>query len=442
MTISFDKRRWAILTATLTLVAFALPATTLGANTYSLDVLWSTPITGPPPPPPAGQLFYRGLGAGLILKSQAIFPNGRVAFLGEQIPPRIDQNSPAIKIPVLVTDAEHQKGEDAVILQVAGRDCLRGMMTFFETSADRIIFRMPYIKTLAIGSDGDILVGGDCNQHLDMVSAPQSDGYVARLDVAGRLLWERTYRSRTGYRDIQSVATTPSGDLAVSGADYNDGWVGRLAPGGAERWTMQLGNNLGNAVATLPDDRIVVGGFDGTEVYTWIMDKAGAVVAATRTRNSIGEKYARVGKIAVAATTDAIYVVSYWNDMFHPQPVAVAKLQVDGKLAWSTVLSDTIFPLHTAAPTWQLCAPAVAIMPNQDAVIACALENQIQLYRLDASSGAEQESRIPLPDCQAGHPAALFLAIRDDRTALLSGSRPSSNVAANCTWVGRLMISQ
>jgi hypothetical protein len=193
--IGFDKRRWAILTAALTPIAFALPTTPSGANTYLLNVLWSTPITGAAPPPPPGQVFYQGLGAGLILKSQAIFPNGRVAFLGEQIPPRIDRNSPAIKIPVLVTDAEHQKAEDAVVLQVAGRDCLRGMMTFFGTSVDRIISRMPYLKTLAIGSDGDILVGGDCNQHLDMVSAAQSDGYVARLDVAGRLLWERITRA-------------------------------------------------------------------------------------------------------------------------------------------------------------------------------------------------------------------------------------------------------
>ena len=187
---------------------------------------------------------------------------------------------------------------------------------------------------------------------------------------------------------------------------------------------------------------MVVAGFEGMAVYTWIIDKLGAMVTTTRTRKSIGEKYASFGKIAVVTTTDAIYVVSNWGDNFHPQPVAVAKLELDGKLAWSTVLLDTIFPLHTAAPTWELCAPAVVIMPNHDVVVACALQSQIQLHRLNASSGAEQESRVPVPDCQAGRPVALFLAIRDDHTALLAGSRPPTDLAANCTWVGKLTISQ
>jgi hypothetical protein len=128
--------------------------------------------------------------------------------------------------------------------------------------------------------------------------------------------------------------------LAASGADYHDGWLGRLAPDGTERWTIRLGNNLANAVAALPGDRSALVGFDGTEVYTWIVDRAGTIVTATRTRDSTGQRYTGFGKVVVAATTDAIYVASQWADVFHRQPVAVAKLQLDGKLLWRRVCSS------------------------------------------------------------------------------------------------------
>jgi hypothetical protein len=53
-------------------------------------------------------------------------------------------------------------------------------------------------------------------------------------------------------------------------------------------------------------------------------------------------------------------------------------------------------------------------MIRGDPLIACAPGNQIHLYQLDSSSGTCRESLLPLPDCQAGHPAVLFLVVHNN----------------------------
>jgi hypothetical protein len=81
----------------------------------------------------------------------------------------------------------------------------------------------------------------------------------------------------------------------------------------------------------------------------------------------------------------------------------------------------------------------LATLANGDALVACALSGQIQLHQLDRVTGEPRTARLPLPACQRAHPAALFLMARPDGTVFLEGSRPGSNVAANCSWMGRLI---
>ena len=83
------------------------------------------------------------------------------------------------------------------------------------------------------------------------------------------------------------------------------------------------------------------------------------------------------------------------------------------------------------------CNPALATLADGDALVACALNGQIQLYRLDRDTGEQTAARLPLPECQRDHPAALFLMVRRDGAMLLGGSRPGNNVAGNCSWLGR-----
>jgi hypothetical protein len=153
-------------------------------------------------------------------------------------------------------------------------------------------------------------------------------------------------------------------------------------------------------------------------VTTWIIDGSGATLAKTRIRENIisGQQHAYfggLGRVSVVATPDAVYVASNWQDPFNAQPVQIAKLQLDGTLLWKVILPDTVSPVETDVRTWRTCSPTLAVDPRGDAVVACSLQ-QIQIYTLDKDSGAYHESYLSLPECQAGHPAVLFLAIRND----------------------------
>jgi hypothetical protein len=241
----------------------------------------------------------------------------------------------------------------------------------------------------------------------------------------------------------------PSGDLVGTGQDEWDGWLARIAPDGHLLWERRIGNDVGGAVTPLPDNRLVVAGFVSSgssttkdyqdHVTTWILSGSGNVIAETRVRNSINTfQHAYFAQIKVATAKTAIYVVSEWNGLFDAKPIQISKLDFDGRLLWTTELPESAVEIKGKVSTWRSCAPTLAIDPRGEAMIACALDSQIHLYQLDASSGHYRKSDLPLPDCQAEHPAALFLAARPDGTWILTGSRPGSNLAANCTWMGQL----
>ena len=103
----------------------------------------------------------------------------------------------------------------------------------------------------------------------------------------------------------------------------------------------------------------------------------------------------------------------------------------------STWLLDEADALHGPTRIREAIGP-LATLGNGDALAACALDGQIQLYRLDRETGGQRSVRLPLPECQRIHPATLFLTVRRDGTVLLGGSRPGNHVGENCSWLGRL----
>jgi hypothetical protein len=256
-----------------------------------------------------------------------------------------------------------------------------------------------------------------------------------------------------GLTTIWSIASLPAGDAAVVGRQGWDGRVARISQDGGQLWERLLGNDLGGAIASLPRDRLAIVGFEATgsgqsrdyrdHVTAWILDGSGKLLTQTRVRDSINKfQHSYFGKVSIVTTDDAIYVASNWTGLFDAQPVEIAKLSIDGKLLWNTLLPDTAVAVETAVRSWKGCSPTVAVTPHGGVLVACALDDQIHLYQIDQSSGAYQESHLPLPECQTGHPADLFLAIRKDGTMTLSGSRPGSNVAPSCSWIGRLTAIQ
>jgi hypothetical protein len=406
----------------------------LKGNSFSLEVLWSTEIIGAPP-----STFE--FGTGLTLRAQSVFPDGRIVWLGNYF-------APGAWSQTLLVDAEHAQADRGVILELDGVVASIRRRSLFERilGANTTPDQQPFVSTLTVGPGGEIWVAGLSNQYMSIDSFRHSDAYLARVDEAGRPLWENTY-SNGGRRKIRSVARMESGNLAIAGSDSRDGWLALVSPDGRQLWERRLGNDLDIAVAALSDDRLALVGFESTgsgaakdhqqHVTTWIIS-SGSTLAKTRVRNPIDKSpYYHVGRVCIAVTGNVVYVASNWQDPSDARPVEVAKLQPDGTLLWRAVLSDSVKAPDTDHPSWKTCSPTLAITPRGDAVIACALD-QIHVYHLDRSSGTYRQSCLAVPACQAGRPADLFLDVRHDGTMILSGSRPASNSGAGCTWIARL----
>lgn len=393
---------------------------------FRLDVLDSLPIVVDQSDLPVST-------AGLILSASSTPPDGRIVVLASQI--KSDTRSQ-----VLITDLGRNRLGDVVPLSLKGTHPAGSLFSRIFSGPTQT----PFVSALAAGRAGETWLGGYTNASMDIASSRHSDAYLAKVDATGKPSWEKAYANKGA---ITSIATLAAGDVAVFGPARSDGRVARIAPTGDQLWERALGNDLGGVIASLPADRLAVVGFEtsesGQHVMTWILDGAGKQLARVRIRDSISKSQnSYFGKVSLITTDDAIFVASNWTGLFDAQPVAIAKISMAGQLLWSTLLPDTIISVKTSAPSWKGCSPAIGIGPQGSILVACALNDKIQLYKLDPSSGAHQASSVALPNCQTGHPASLFMAIAKDGTTLLAGSRPSSNVAENCSWIGRLTAVQ
>lgn len=395
---------------------FSMAGTMADEHSVALDVLWSAPYSLSRPASPHND----GTAPGLVFDAQAIHPDGRIIFLGSRV-------VAGKRVAALFAGPEHNPSDN--VIDLALKDAHPG-----DLSA-------PHPVALAVGGSGEIWMAGRTNWHLDIASGHHSDAYLAKIDASGKAAWEKAY-GNGGRRQIFSMASLPTDEVAVAGEDGGKGWLARIGSDGNQLWERHLGNDKGNAIASLPAGRLVVAGFDATgsaptrdyqdHVTAWIVDGSGEVLAQTRIRNAINpSSRSYLGGIWVAANDNAIYVVSNWIDSSHAQPVEVSRLDLDGRLLWSRSLPNTVVSMKG---TVNSCLPALAVDPHGDVLVACALRGQVQLYQLEQSSGSFRESDLSLPGCDY---AKSFLAIRKDGTMILSGSRPAYSLAS-CTWTGRL----
>jgi hypothetical protein len=409
----------------------------MAAKAFRLEILWSTPVVTE-----SARDRLETTTGGLILGAQGVFPDGRIALLATKI-------SDGKRGNVLLTAIERNPEDTAIALT------LKGALPASEGLFSRIFsgpIQMPEVWTLAAGTSGDIWVGGSSNAYHDVASSAHSDAYLARVAPTGIPVWEMAYGNGSR-RTISNIAALPAGDVAVVGREGRDGRVARIGPDGRQLWERLLGNDLGGAIASLPGDRLAIVGFEGTgssqnrdyqaHVTAWIVGGSGKTLTQTRIRDAISKAQgAYFGKVSIVTTDDAIYVASNWTGLFDAQPVEMAKLDMDGKLLWKTTLSDTTLSVNTSTRTWRNCTPTFAVTPSDGVLVACALGGQIHLYRIDQASGASRTDYLPSPDCHGGRPVTLFLAVGKDGAMTLSGSRPASNVASSCSWVGRLTAIQ
>jgi hypothetical protein len=375
---------------------------------------------------------------GLVLLAQSISSQGQSAFLASEI--SADHRSQ-----VLFVNASPNGLGDRIALPLKGAaPDGEGLVSRLFSKSDR----NPALHAVTFGQSGEIWVGGVTNAYLDWSSSYHSDAYLAKIDPSGKLLWEKAY-GNGGQQTVWNIGSLVNGDVALVGRDGWAGHVARIGPDGVQLWERSLGNDLGGALAGLPGDRLAVIGFETegaaqsrdyrANVTLWILDGSGKTLVQTLVRAALSTTpYSYFANLSLVVTPDAIYVTSNWTGLFDARPVEVAKLSLDGELLWSASLTDTVAAVDRSVRTWKYCSPTLAVTPQGDAIVACALNDQIHLYQFGSATGVYQARMLPLPDCQKGHPSQMFLTADVDQAMFLSGSRPVSNVASNCSWTGRL----
>lgn len=176
-------------------------------------------------------------------------------------------------------------------------------------------------RGVAIGSDGDVYVGGYFEGETDFggaigkrTSAGGSDGYVMKLTSDGKLAWAQTFGSK---RDDDVKAIAARGDITVVVGNFTDELkldsldhkaVGSddlfalaLNKSGAPQWLWTLGgidSDGANAVAATPDGGWVIGGS-----YT------DSIAIGTTTLKAKGQTDALLVKLA--ATGDLEWIKSF-----------------------------------------------------------------------------------------------------------------------------------
>ena len=115
---------------------------------------------------------------------------------------------------------------------------------------------------LVEGQGNTLLIGGTRNVGVSTFSSPLSDGYLAKIDREGRLIWELEI-ARNRKNELQCIASLPSGDVVVAGRDGDHAWLARVTKDGRLSWEKTFGLGKVAAVAVM-DDVILVAAFEAS----------------------------------------------------------------------------------------------------------------------------------------------------------------------------------
>lgn len=107
-----------------------------------------------------------------------------------------------------------------------------------------------------------------------------------------------------------------------------------------------------------------------------------------RVRDALSQaRHGNFGYVAASAAVNGAYVASNWADIAHPQAVEVAPVSPDRAPLWHRTLPDTVNA--NAGTTFSIYIPALAPLADGDALVACALNGEVQLYRFDRDTGKQ-----------------------------------------------------
>jgi hypothetical protein len=413
----------------------------------ALELLWSTPIVADPPAPEVGKTYKAQRGKGLVLRAATSLADGQVVFLADLF------DSSSFRH-VLLGNAERHGPEGGVTELRLGRSTAAPRSYVSGSSAASARERQPSPLTLASNGADVLWMGGFANSYTGIASDTHADAFLAVREISGQPLWQRAY-ALGRLSAVTGIAGTPGGQIALvtTGGVASPGSL-MLVDGtdGHVIWQRDIGNGKGAAVVSVDDAELIVASFESVQdppgyrediaVHTATL--AGQISRPTIIRHEINtDRSAYYGSLRMVSREGGAYVVSSWENPFLSsrwQSPAVASVSASGTLLWSTSLPDGFAPVHDGGEVRFCTEPAIAALPNGDALVACALDEEIHLHRLDRDTGADRQGTLPLPSCNDGrHPVSLFLLVREDGTVLLSGTRPQGNVGPGCSWMARVV---
>jgi len=288
------------------------------------------------------------------------------------------------------------------------------------------------LYALAPMADGGALVAGATRSH----GTSRFDGWILRLDRAGRALWQR----RDGGDDTEQfygVVAAPDGGAFVAGHTRSAGvgesdlWIERLDRRGVRSWERTVGgleNDRARALAAGPDGGVVAAGFSGSagaggrDLWVVALDDEGSLRWQRRFGGPDHD-------MAYAVATDAAGGAIVAGYVLDGPPEArdfdwrVIALDRDGEVRWDARLDRTGFDLATA----------VAVTADGGAVVAGTSERDgrdVRVARFDAAGAVRWERVLggPRRDTIWG------IAVTADGP-VLAGSTGSSGAGSQDLWV-------
>jgi hypothetical protein len=245
----------------------------------------------------------------------------------------------------------------------------------------------PWVSSMALGPNGSLYLGGSSNgtwgqpvRAFEDKNISSSDGFVAKLDSDGGLLWN-TFLGGTGFDSARSVVADESGNLVVigfSGTPFGTGvatwgrplqrhsgdfdvFVAKLDPSGQLNWSTFIGSSAGDFAGGVTLDangNIFLSGLSGASWGSPVRPYSGTGAGFVAQLNTSGElvwnsflggagqdqildiKLGTLGNIFVSGTSGL-----GWGSPERPHSGAetdafAAKLDPTGAIVWNTFLGD------------------------------------------------------------------------------------------------------
>lgn len=355
-------------------------------------------------------------------------------------------------VPMLLTQAQERGLEGGVPIQWRRTTPVQRIWSYLRTGiADRMTEPlMPgihrHIRAYAFAR-GDVWLGGAIEDGVDWISREQCRTYLLRVRGDGTPLWQQTYRYGACIA-IEGIAIADNGDaLAVGRQDHRWAWLARITPDGHLLWERRIGEGAAVAVVPLGGGRFLIVGLAGysrsadrSDMSAWILDATGEVREARLLHDMPRQSTSTLPSpraVTASATENGAYVAFDPTLGRDANPMEVALIGAQGDEIWRRVLPETVGPGRMFGVK-SCSTPALATLPNGDALLACAVRSEIQLYRLARATGDPTETRTPLPDCGDQRVLALFLMVNNGEMFLAGHSHGPG--APGCSWLGRLHL--